>query len=321
VIQARALLLKFVAGTAALTVIAAGGPTAAADVVDLPSDWQVGEEIQLVMTRMQLQERGRLRQVFGRSRTVISLEVMDKFPAGYLMGWTIEAVELIDPPKEAALIAARVGDLVRGVRLEIETNPGGGVLSLRNLEEAQALIDAAEFNLLEELKANGLTQIQSDRIAAQLEKIFDASFVEQSFLRQPEQFMFPSGGRFAVRRPVAYDDFLANPFGGPPFPSTGTIELMGVDVGRSSALIEWRQTLNREKSRELLVDALWEFAAEFDTKREMETMLAQISVSGDATYEYDLKTGWPRSVVFVRTMTIEDVRQVDRTEIRRLEMP
>ncbi|MCI0341034.1 MAG: hypothetical protein L0216_07745 [Planctomycetales bacterium] len=312
---ARTLLL---APALALVPPAAAHQEAEPPLVSFPSEWAVGEKIRLEMRKEREETRGGKALPSSGHKIPVTVEVREKKADGYVFRWTYGKAEPADPAAPRNPLAERLANLAQGLALDIRTDEDGTPEGLANPESVVSFYEKAFEVLGAEWAKAGMPAPSQEQMLRALQPFRSPETVGVAALRDPMIFFVVCGGEFRLGEKRDYEDQLPNPFGGEPFPSRAWFRMNEVrDEGRE-AVIEWRQTLDPEKSREILLATFKAMAEKMGTPLPAEKDLPSLSVEDQGLFVMEVATGWPRSVRHERTTLSGVQKRVDRTVFARL---
>ena len=286
-------------------------------VVELPSDWQVGERHRIEMIKERERYQGGNRKSSIGSRTIVEIEVLRKSAAGFVIRWTFGKAELRDAAKTSSL-AAKMANLAAGMRLDVRTDALGSAVGLENLDEVMSHYRVATETVIREMEDMGVPETTIAQIRRSISPLTNPAAVEALSLREPSLFHLVMGETFRLGVAREYEDLLPNPFGGRSFPSKAYFLLHNIKPQESRAFIEWKQTIDPEKAGSIMLETLTAMAERMNASAPTEADLSAMIIEDVADYAVDTKTGWPVSVTHERTTAIGGRRRVDRRRFRML---
>jgi hypothetical protein len=215
-------------------------------------------------------------------------------------------------------MTAKLTNIVDGLALDIRIGTDGLPQGLANAQAVIAFYDRVFDALRRQMTDGGMPAAELEQVMRGLEPVRAPETVEGLALRDPTMFFLVCGGEFRLGEKREYEDRLPNPFGGDPFPSRAHFLLKEIrDEGRE-ALVEWRQTLDPEKAREILLATFRAMAERMGKPRPAEKDVPAFSSVDEALFVMDVATGWPRSVAWERTTVSGPAKRVERTLFTRL---
>lgn len=286
-------------------------------IVELPSDWQVGERHRIEMIKEREQYQGGNREFWGGSRTIVEVEILRKSEAGFVIRWTFGKAELRGAAKTDSL-TAKMANLAAGMRLDVRTDALGSAVGLENLDEVMSHYRIATGTVIREIENMGVPETRIAQIRRSIAPLANPATVEALSLREPSLFHLVMGGTFQLGAAQEYEDLLPNPFGGRAFPGKAYFLLHDIKPQKNRAFIEWKQTIDPEKAGSIMLETLTAMAKRVNAPAPTEADLSAMIVEDAADYAVDTKTGWPVSVTHERTTSIGGRRRVDRLTFRRL---
>lgn len=306
------------AGSALLCAIVLSAPAPAADSVDLPLGWQVGQRLQYEMVRSGRKTRGDEATANATTRTDLEIEVLRADADGYLIAWTHGETRFDDPRAAANPLLQRMANLIRGLRILLEVDAQANVVGVRNWQELKDTIEKILSSISDELKTSGIDPAMVSKVTGQLASMYATrEQVETMCTREARMFFLSLGGQFSTTEPIEYQDRLPNPFGGEAFPSRASFVLKGVDRPSQRATVAWTQTLDPEHVRRIMEKSLQDLAARVGGPVPEADALKDMTVEDTAEFVVDMSTGWLDHLSHTRlvktgTTTQEDVLTIAR---------
>jgi hypothetical protein len=284
-------------------------------VVQLPVVREIGERHRLELVKENEKYVNNERKQVVRSRTLIDVEVVRKLAKGFLIRWTFGKTAL----ESAAAIDPWVRDLANrneGLRLDLRTDASGAVEGLENRDAVVTHGRSIFEALMATIKAKGLPKGVENQLRGAMAPVMNPLSVEAATLSEPKLLYFPSGRSYRLRTAQPYADLLPNPLGGEPFPSQAQFRLASADRGENTAVIDWQQTIDPEKSGPILVRTFEALYKRMGRPVPPEMSLPRVLITDEAQFIFDMRTGWPRTVSSVRTVAIGPQRTVQRLKFR-----
>lgn len=264
--------------------------------VTLLAKWKKGEKrkLEIVQTR----ERTRGNEVVSRVklRTNVELEVLEASDKGFVIRWSYldTKVEDATPPAAARNVEDLLG-LLKGYKVEVETDDTGDFVGVRNWQELKAnaatMIDAV-LNANPTLDANTKNATRQQMLA-----LFNTKQqIESILIREVRLYYLVIGGSFTPGKRVTYNDLVPNPFGGEPFPCVGSFLLKEHDAASGRAVVEWKNTLDPQHTRRILLKTFADLANRLGAPPPKDSDLPLFNIEDIAEIVMDAKTGWVKSL-------------------------
>jgi len=284
--------------------------------LELRPRWKAGETraMELVRHRDQTRDAGPARRVTTRSSIDIRVLAVDADVS--IVEWKMGEVRFDDAEETKEPGVAELLGMGHHVRYELEVDAAGTIRRLRNWTEVRDLARGATTRLLEQLRLRGVTgqtrSAISERIAALYrseEQILGYSLKEASL------YHAAFGKRFAMSVPIRSSELLRNPLGGEPLPADTSLTLTRLDEAPRAAVIEWKQSLEPEATRRIVLRSLTDLAARMRKQPPSEANLPSVTIDGRAEIVVDPETGWLTSLRMERTARMARAIQTDASTL------
>jgi hypothetical protein len=210
--------------------------------------------------------------------------------------------------------------LAEGYDLELQFDPTGELVGLRNLEAVQVSMNRASNLLLESMrKENGLQDPGFldgvARVTRQL--LSQPEAVRQFALKEPSVYFRPFAWTLPAHRPLRYSEDVSWPFGSQLLSTETTVEAEAYRPGASTV----RLSFERKVSPAALKKAIESMASALSGQPRKQPLLDErdVRLSDSGTFVMDQRTGWVREAMLTRKMTILGQNQEDVCTITLLE--
>ena len=281
-------------------------------VIDLHSDWALGDTHLLELLKERKDYRSGKLVSDNKTRTLIDMEVLQRTDEGYVLRWTYRGTEMLAAAAKNNPFVQRMASLNKGMHFNIRADADGTPIGLNNLEEVISLYKKVIEELELWLKKTGLPPEQVLQIMKGVEPLMNPETAEVMAMKEPGIFLLVCGGSFALNERQEYEDLLPNPFGGEPFPSRAYFLLQEVNAKNETVIIEWKQTLDPDKTRDVLEETFRKMMQRADSETPKEEIdLPVFAIEDDGRFVIDTSTGWPRSVSYRRSVSSRDRRRID----------
>jgi hypothetical protein len=293
-----------------LALLAAG--TALSQSVVLRPPLAVGEGINLEMTAT------REKSVAGQpaSKTVavtqVRVEVLEVADKQTVIGWTTGRAKLENAPldKRMANEIEPLLDLFADQTVELVFDAEFTPRSIRNLD--------AMIQLSEKIIGRLQHTLRDHELAAQtiprLREIFGKPDVLQSMIIQkPARYFLAYGWELEPGKQREVEMSIPSPLGGEPLPAVLSIELKPFQPTDNHYLVLYRQTPDHAGVQRYLRDYLRKISGDTTTP---DQPLPKLDFGDSAEFKINRKTGWVEHATVRRTITSDDVTQIETVTFR-----
>ena len=153
-------------------------------------------------------------------------------------------------------------------------------------------------------------------IAQMLTQLSDRGYLEQSLLQSPRLYFFMSGAELELDATYYIDDSIVFPLFTAPLPSRIYFGVREVDDQARTVTYDWWQEPDQEVFREQLEAFILRLAEQAGAEPPApgEVDFSGFTYTAEANLVYDLDTGLPLSMVFVKTIDIQGTQQIETVE-------
>lgn len=194
-----------------------------APLVELPTDWKVGETLRLEIVQERIDSADGKETPGGTSRGILEARVQARNETGYVFVWTYSAGWFDEIAQGRLPVSTqRLQEVAGDLSLVMQTDESGVPQRLLNRDEAVGVFKRVLDELLKQKPGEPPPPPEVAEVVAMFTK---PEVVESLLLRSAQVFYFACGAALAVGEAIEFTDALPNPFGGDPFPSKGSIAL------------------------------------------------------------------------------------------------
>jgi len=222
--------------------------TAPGELVTLPCDWPAGSTFSYEYTRRRTDSRQPM--LAGMSSvTPLTVEVTQGGDPSRVV-WTLGETRMEGPEELVGLVSPFLGELTQ-IPMELELT-GGSVSGLLNHEE---VIDGME-PLLRSMTGDAPAEV----VEQTLDVFRDPEIGGTLLSKEPARFFSMHCVQFREGEVLSAVIDYPNPFGGPPIPTTSTVELVAYDRGAGTVTFETVDATDPEALRAMMPSLLERFA-------------------------------------------------------------
>lgn len=280
---ALVMLWSLVIGTMGLSTSAAE-PTKP---LTLPANWPAGTAVQYEIIRVKENVRAGVTNL-SRVRTPLTIAVIERTPAGYRLAWTTGR-STVEEPKQLDASQQRLLNIADGLKLILRTDAAGTPEELVNRVEVAGIYKKILGEIRANLAAAGMAAEKIAQATTPVEALAQPERVPAIALKEPNILFLVTGGEFVLGRAREYEDQLPNPLTGKALVTRARMTLKEGRAAAGEALIEWSQ--------------------------EPKALEPNFTLRDIASCLVDTKTGWPKRVLFERTVTVGSAQRIERTEL------
>jgi hypothetical protein len=303
---------------ALLVALAALAPARAQDkALDLKPTWKKGDTARYEMTKTQTRENdGKIVRKVA-TRTPVELEVLNADADGSGVRWAQGTTTFEDPKYDDDPGLRALNAILKSMDIDLELDATGTFTGLRNWKELRGTGHKIQETVLAQMQKTGTSKATIDYLRKETDKLFASKeAIEASFSRQAALLVLPYGTKFEVGKVVEYEASLPNVLGGDePFPAKGTFVLKALDSDAKTATIVYKQTPDPKELNRVLRKWLEELATK--TGKPAPKDLPDLDLTDTIEYEFDLATGWVKTVTHTLVAKQPGTTQIDVVTLTR----
>lgn len=285
--------------------------------LDLKPAWKKGDVERYEMTKTQTRENdGKVVRKVA-TRTPVEVEVLSADADGSAVRWAQGTTTFEDPKFDDDPAVRALNAILKSVDIDLELDATGTFTGLRNWKELRGTGHKVQDTVFAQMQKTGTSKATIDYLRKETDKLFASKeAIEAAFSKQAALLVIPYGTKFELGKVVEYDTTLPNVLGGDePFPAKGTFVLKGLDTAAKTATIVYKQTPDPKELNRVLRKWLDELATK--TGKPAPKDLPELELTDTIEYEFDLATGWVKSVTHTRVAKQPGTTQTDVTALTR----
>jgi hypothetical protein len=286
-------------------------------ILELKPKWKIGDTLRYEMTRTLVREvDGKVvRKVI--TRTPVALEVFDVDEEGSLISWAQGSTIHDDPKTDDDPRARAIHAIQKGLDIDLDIDTDGTMLGVRNWKDIRGTGHRVQDFVFAQMAKSGTTKTTIETLRKETDKLFLTKESIEAAFGQPAALLFyPFGEEYELEESVPYDGEIPNVFGGEePLPAKGEFLLKSIDKDDMIAVIVFKQTTDTQTAARVLRKWLDDTAQK--TGKPAPKDLPEFTIEDVREYEFDLMTGWPRSVTHTRTAKEGNKTQIETVTLVR----
>lgn len=269
--------------------------------LELKPKWKSGDIARYEMTRIQVREvDGKpVRKVV--TRTPVEVEVIDTNEEGSFHRWTQGSTVFDDQKFDDDLSARALNSILKSIDIDLELDADGLFLGVRNWKELRGNSHKLQDAVLAQMAKSGAPKTTLDQLRKEMDKFFATKeSIELAFTRHSALLFLPFGETYELEKAVTYETELPNVLGGDvPFPAKGEYTLKSVNKETGIAIIVFKRCPEPKEMTRVLRAWVDDVAKKAGKPAPRE--LPELELQDVIEYEFDLNTGWVKSLTHTRT--------------------
>ena len=303
-----------------LAALVAGLAPARADdakTLELKPKWKKGDAVRYDMTRTQVRESDAkvVRKV--TTHTPVEIEVIEADPDGSVVRWAQGTTTFDDPKLDDDPTVRAINAIFKNMDIDLDLDANGTYEGLRNWKELRNTGHKVQDAVLAQMSKTGTSKATVDYLRKETDKFFASKeTVEATFSKQAALLVIPFGNKFELGKTVEYETQLPNVLGGDePFPAKGTYLLKAIDKDANTATLVYKQTPDPKELNRVLRKFFDDLATK--TGKPAPKDLPELDLTDTMEYEFDLASGWVKSVTHTRVAKQPASTQTETTTLTR----
>jgi len=308
-------MMRNLAFVLAALAFAGGSPDAQHDPqqVKLPRAWHSGERFHYVMEK-EVRRAGWPR---GRSRTPITLEVLERHRNSFLFGWTYGRAVLASVSSKDRAFAERLANVMEGISLKVITDRNLIKCDVVNHSQAAARIREAVDNLGDWMQKQEMPRDTIKNVQARFKPLWAKRTASQALKEESMLLLIPLGRDYVAGERYTVPVVIDNPFPGGPIPSPVVLWLKNYDPKKNQATIGWRQQVDPLEARKIIKDSIIELARRMDREIRKDAKFPSLRFTATATIVLDTSTGLPITCRYESRTAVNKKVTVERYQFQR----
>lgn len=293
----------------------AGAPTVA-----LPTQRRDGERFVIETSHVKERIDGETVMHSMRQNTVAVATVGSVAANGYVLDIDTRDYDMSGGDIFPAPFVERLAEMQKQMPVKLRMSPEGAVAGLANGPDVIAFAERAMAEVQAHLTSLDMPESAKPVVRQVVTQLSDPAYLEQSILQSPRLYFFMSGAELELDATYYIDDTIVFPLFTRPLPSRIYFGIRDVDMEAGTVTYDWWQEPDQEIFQQELVDFVLRLAAQAgrEPPGPDEIDFSGFVYSAEANLTYDLKSGLPLSMVFVKTIEIQGKRNVETVEARTL---
>jgi len=268
-----------------------------------------------------------------RSRSTVTLEIVDRRADGWLARWTSSDGELVDADPRMRPMLAAVQGLWDGVAIDLLLDAGGRVEGLADPAAVRALGETCLDRLVALLAADPQRAPMAAPLRAALAPTLDdGGMLSQSLIKEPAILLGAMGHDYRIGEPLEVRTRIASPLGSGEIPVLGRYQVRGIASRELRADIGGLMVIDRATAARTLGAEIAELVRGAGaattavagnpqapiSDAEVSDLLATLDFDDRADFIVDTSNAWPVRVSHVRRVSAGAWSRVDSVELTRL---
>ena len=268
-----------------------------------------------------------------RSRSTVTLEIVDRLAEGWLARWTSSDGELLEADPRIRPVLEAVQGMWDGVAIDLLLGAGGRVEGLADPAAVRALGETCLDRIVALLAADPQRAPMAAPLRAALAPTLeDGARLSQRLVKEPAILLGAMGHDYRVGEPLEVRTRIASPLGSGEIPVLGRYQVRGIASREPQADIGWLMVIDRATAARILGAEIDELARGAEAARtglagnpqesiadaEASDVLATLDFDDRADFIVDTSSAWPVRVSHVRRVSAGAGSRVDSVQLTRL---
>lgn len=237
-----------------------------------------------------------------------------------LIEWTYGPAEIQtagDP--NAGRLANAIGKLIEGQKIAYLTNQAGEVIGLQNPNQLAAFYRSSIDRVVAGMRAQAADTQLANSIRDKLQPLLTPASQSARALELPRLLHFFNGLELETGKVYRRSGEMNLPPGAESLASALRYELKWFDQAAGVAWLRWTQEPEPGQAARAVQAYLAEMLAQSGQDTPEDIDIGAVEVADSADYEIDLKTGFPKQVVYTRKVDLFGFSQTEKRRVRVLQ--
>lgn len=303
-------------------------PTLVDAAIALPLPWHQGQTVRYQSSSVQEKVRAGKRER-SDTREISVLEIVEANDKGYLQVWRSESPSVTIGGDGADIagrreVAQQLSKRFASLALQAELDATGSYTGIRNWQElGSALREVMVPFMVRQAQARPeLAKADEATLRATitpvLQRMTTQAAVNSTLGKQVAIYNFFTAPNLTPGKPVSYQDTMPSPWSADILPTTGSVELTGVDEAAGTVSLRWRQSIDPVKGAAVARKMVESIAGTALPKQVTDGLPKGLLLSDQATVVLDRKSGLPLSLVHRREVGLGDSTSVTTWTLTKL---
>ena len=263
---------------------------------------KAGDQFELEVVR--IREDSRRPQANGKSRTPVSVRVLEQSGSGWVLSWRYGETVIVNPANANNPVLASASRFVQDLDFQVSLDAEGAYKGLRNASDVTRQLEAMLSALLKNI-GGGQAEATARQVLSPATLLNLATNDLQIYFNLNGVELAPGQ---AIRVPIKQP----GPFGGEPVDSTFALHL--INVGAASATLSSRTEYDPATLEGMLMALMQRAGMPAD---QVKGKLGMMHMGDEGRYVYDRRRGLMREVIVTRRTNLEGaLKKLDGWEIR-----
>ncbi len=289
---------------------------AAATTVALPMQRTDGERFVIEASQVRERIEGDTVVQSARQESVVVATVGSVDADGYILDVDTQSFEMSGGEGLPSALADRLTAMQIQMPVKIQMTPEGAVEGLANRPEVVAFAQGAMSEVAQYFDTLEMPDEGRAMIDQMITQLSDPGYLEQSLLQSPRLYFFLSGAELELDATYYLDDAIVFPLFTQPLPSRIYFGIREVDDQARTVTYDWWQEPDQDVFRQQLEEFIRRLAEQAGGRAPgpNEIDFSSFTYSAEASLVYDLDSGLPVSMMFVKAIDIQGRQQVETIE-------
>lgn len=282
------------------------------DTVDVRPHWSQGQEMHYLLEQTRQRSNGGHTVVNVQARTPVDLAVLQVSQDGYVLRVRYGQT-LINPADAPGVnLMQRMSDLMRGVDVEVDVDPNGRIVDVRNWQQVQHAGLVAMQVMRDDLLQQGVDAPMLNKIMSLADSLFaDEAHIRANATQDLQLLLAPLGRTYRLGQVMPYATRLPSPMGGEPIAAQASFVMTAFNEATGIAQVSWTQAAQTDALARSLAQGMQAMSASLGRSAPDEASPPAASMNDQAQFTVNARSGWPVAFTHTRTVLIGTSTQVD----------
>ncbi|MFM2387052.1 MAG: hypothetical protein RL660_1809 [Bacteroidota bacterium] len=276
--------------------------------VQLMPLWAKGDKQNYTYTKHKIKVQNRDTTLNEKAIFDIELSVLEETDSSYTMQWLYKDYKTTSKNP----LAAKIGGVVKGLRIVYTTSDIGEVIEIVNQDEIQASVTKM-ISVLKKEMSKLVTPEEMKTLDTVFATAISSEAMQQSSMEDIAQYHLYYGAQFSLRDTITVKDIVQTQFGAA-VESDILLYVTAIDSAANFCEINFEQKFNPDAMKEAVTSYLTDLARKMNAEPPTAADIEDVGQLGKETYNtsrIQLTTGWLNNAKNIEVSSVPNSKTIE----------